>query len=361
MTNGSILSPFTDLRTALENPKLQDGHTIYLRQGTHKLTADTTIKASGITVKPYPGEEASICFYSRDGWKKIAIEGDQVRFRHLRIWSDPPHRTMQERFDRANNHCGYITITGDAPDDGLFADCRIHDVYSVQWWTGARGGALYKDCDLLNVGMDCLPGPNYSTDGEFLYTQNLPDAPMKYLYNSIFGPCYSVAFQIYSETQYAHHYRFQDLIFCQSGQLWHSGAPRTDDIVYERALRLNTSYVARDTVAMGDIPTSANAPTVAVNACTTEGAKRIAHIGIYNPTKLDTVSADVTALDLTQGATYRLRNALDPLIDTETLAYDGSGAISIGMADRSVAAPIGADAPLKAWDKRYGAFILERT
>lgn len=355
MADGSVAAPFTDLKTALENPRLRPGHVIYLRAGVHFITSDTVISASNITVLPYPGEEASICFYSRTGWLHLTINGDNVRFRHLRIWSDPPHRMMQQRFDRVNNNCGNIIVVGDAPDDGLFADCRIDNLYDLTWYTASKGGTIYQDCDLLNNGMDSLDG---NRDGEFLYTQNLPDAPNKTVSNCILGPCYSVSFQVYSEGSYAFHYRFNDLILCQSGVLYHSGYPTIDDIVYTRVMRLDTPYVPRHEVIMGDVPFNDPDPTVIVNACTTPGAKRLAHIGVHNPQAAGSVSADVAALGLTNGKSYRLRNALDPA-DITVFTYDGSGAIDLPMTNRSVATPIGDTVPLKAWDARYGAFVLE--
>lgn len=353
--NGSEISPFTDLKTALENPKLKSGHIIYLRAGVHYLRADTEINISDVTIRPFPGEDASICFYSRTGLLHLFINGDNVRFRSLRIWSDPPHRMMQQRFDRDNNHLGAIRANGIAPDDGLFADCQIDNLYSVSWSIPSVGGVLYQDCDLLNNGMDSLDGQR---DGEYLYGQNDQNAPDKTVANCILGPCYSVAFQIYTEGSYAQHFRFNDIIACQSGSLFHSGPPRTDDIIYTRAMRLATTYSGFDNVTMDDIPLNDPDPTVIVNACITLGARRIAHIGVHNPQSAASVTADVSALGMVSGATYQLRNALDPA-DVTAFTYDGSGAISVPMANRSVAIPIGDSVALKAWDARYGAFVLQ--
>lgn len=357
MADGSIIAPFTDLKTALENPKLQDGDTIYLRHGVHLITEATTISASGITIRPYPGEVASIRFHTREGQKRLTIDGNNVRFRHLELWSDPPHRMMRYRFDRAEIHQFNVLVNGNAPDDGLFADCRIHDMYDVQWYGQSQGGCIYRDCDLFNMGIDSADG---IADGEHLYTQNLDTSPLKYVDNSVFGPCYSVSFQCYSEKGYVCNYRFRDLIFCHSGQIYNATyANPIVNLRYERLMRLNTPVLDWAGVEWDEIALSANSPTIIVNPCTTTGAKRVAHIGINNPTSEAAVSVDVSALSLTTGASYRLRNALDPLADYEDFAYDGSGAISINMTARSVAVPIGAAAPLVAWDVRFGAYVLE--
>ena len=123
-------------------------------------------------------------------------------------------------------------------------------------------------------------------------------------------------------------------------------------------MRLDTPYVSRSTVTMDDVPLNDPDPTAIVNACTTPGSRRIAHIGIHNPQSAASVTADVSALGLVTGTGYRLRNALDPA-DVTAFEYDGNGSVSIPMAARSVAIPIGDTVPLKEWDDRYGAFVLE--
>jgi hypothetical protein len=357
MPNGSASDPFTDLKTALQNPLLQAGDTIYLRQGTHRLTEDVTISASGVTIKPYPGEQADICFYSRDGWKRLFITGNNVRFRHLRIWSDPPHRLIQGTQDRANNHMGVIEVQGDAPADGLFADCTLHDLYGVWWFAASKGGMLYRDCTVYNFGLTDING---RPDGEMMYTQNWHDAPVKQVANTIFGMTYSLSFQLYTGNGYVRHYRFDDLIFCRSDRIYHhSSTNAIEDVAYTRLMRLDTPFVEYAGVTRDEIALPADTPAVSVCACTTDGAARIAHIGVWNPSALAAVDCNVSALNLADGA-YRLRNALNPLAEWATVQCAG-GVVSVPMDVWTIAAPIGEAAALRMWDARYGAFLLEHT
>src|SRR3990167_3166706 len=57
--DGSLLSPYARLADVLANPRLQAGHTIYLRAGTHIIDTPLHIPA-GVTLRPYADEPAVI-------------------------------------------------------------------------------------------------------------------------------------------------------------------------------------------------------------------------------------------------------------------------------------------------------------
>lgn len=445
LRDGSFVRPFNDLAAALENPLLKPGQTIFLFGGIHYIDREVVISTSDITVQPYQDDEAEIVFRCPNNTRMfLRVQGNNVRFRHLNIRSNPASRQSPMRKQYVGAPLAWISIESDAPHDGLFADCRLHDMGHVGWFAGSRGGCIYRDCDLYNFGWATADGGH---DGEFLYTQNAPGAPIKHVRNTIFSQAYSTALQVYGINGPVSHYHFDRIIVIQSGLFYISSGLGVDDITITDSAFLNNWFIAGDatlpngmlsisgidhahihgirindwnnlaltntrsavTLLSTQVPMLDSAghgrrdinhnayyaprlqtfwrgdekltfnqwqaeghdldssythglPSdnwIRIYPCSTQGAKRIAHIAIFNWQQLDTVSADVTALDLQTGATYRLRNALDPLNDTEMLIYDGSGAISIGMADRSVAAPIGGTGPLRTWDKRYGAFILE--
>ena len=96
---------------------------------------------------------------------------------------------------------------------------------------------------------------------------------------------------------------------------------------------------------------------VFVYPCSTR--PKLAHIAAYNWRGLDRVNADVSALGLRGGTTYRIRNAYNPQVDMTTFVHTGSSEIALPFADRSVALPIGWGIPLAKIDPRFGAFILE--
>jgi hypothetical protein len=96
---------------------------------------------------------------------------------------------------------------------------------------------------------------------------------------------------------------------------------------------------------------------VQVNVCSS--GKMKAFVGVSNMQSLDTVAVDVSGLSLVQGASYRLRNAYDPLADTEDFVYDGSGSIEVNFVGRSIAVPIGDEAAIESLSAEKGAWILE--
>lgn len=352
---GSRARPFTNLADALENPLLRPGSTIWLNAGTHVITRDITIKARNITIQPSPGEKASICFFSRSGWKRLTVVGDGVQFKNLEIWSNPPHRVMEQRFDRENNHLGVLDIRGNAPETGMFISCSIHDLYTAYWYIDSIGGVLYRDCNFYNFGMDSKDGMR---DGEYLYSQNYPDAPEKSLQNCIFAPGYSVTLQLYTETGYVQNYKLERLITL-GGYLFHSAPPRLNNVAYDHILRLGTLYNTWGGIIMDDVHLSENGATVIVNQCGADAYPRIAHIGIFNPARDSVISVDVSGLPMTVNHQYVLRNALSPITDLDEFIYDGSGQIHVDCATRDVALPIGGASALWQWDSQYSAWILE--
>lgn len=199
MSAGTLLDPFTDLKTAFENPYLKDNQTIYLRAGTHYLYEDTTISKSDITIQPYPGEVAVISFKPLANTPNfLDINGNNVRFRNLEITSEPTNREAPTRGNHTGVQLGWIRANGHVASDGLFRNCVLHDLASCAWYgDNGQEGVLYKDCLLYNWGWPVETG---EVDGEYLYGQNGSTYPVKSIENSLFGPSFSVGFQIYGES-----------------------------------------------------------------------------------------------------------------------------------------------------------------
>jgi len=85
-----------------------------------------------------------------------------------------------------------------------------------------------------------------------------------------------------------------------------------------------------------------------------------AFIAMYDRSEPESVTFDVSGLQLVPGASYKLRSGYDYLGDTEDIEYDGSGAITVSMAGRTVAVPNGAEAALVEVNPTVGAWTLER-
>jgi hypothetical protein len=77
---------------------------------------------------------------------------------------------------------------------------------------------------------------------------------------------------------------------------------------------------------------------------------------VYNWTSAPTVTIDLAPLALTAGATYQLINAQNP---AERQTFTAGAPIAVPMTGWGVATPLGASAPLRAWDSRFGVWIVE--
>lgn len=103
--------------------------------------------------------------------------------------------------------------------------------------------------------------------------------------------------------------------------------------------------------------TAVSAPTDAVFITPNADDTQRGLITIYNWTGAITTSVSLASLPLTPGASYKLVNAANP---AESLAFvAGAAPVSIPTGGWSVAKPIGASAPLKAWDSRFLVFLVE--
>jgi hypothetical protein len=157
--DGSVGAPFTDLKTALENPLLDTGDTIYLRAGTHHLTADIDMRASGVTVCPYPGETVVVDLQQSD----LALQAPGLVLRDVTILSSDTQRTSAETGSDPTDILagainGYASLT--------LKNVRITGPRGVGWWTGSTG--LWRGVLVQDVGWDATDRGH----GHALYTQN---------------------------------------------------------------------------------------------------------------------------------------------------------------------------------------------
>lgn len=194
---GNLSDPFDSLMEALMNPRLADGQVIYLRAGTHYLTESVALARSDVTIQPYEGEVARIIFKpTANNPIYLSVNGTGVRFRNLEIGSEPTNRLSPVRGNHTGIQLGFIAVNAPPPPDGLFRNCTLHDLGTCYWY-GGGGGAIFKDCLLYNFGWPVETG---ETDGEYLYTQNAASYDTKYVENCLFGPSFSVGFQVYAQS-----------------------------------------------------------------------------------------------------------------------------------------------------------------
>lgn len=193
------------------------GHTIYLRAGTHYITENTSINLDDITVRPYENEVVKIAFApTANGPCYLSINGANVQFLNMEIASEPVNREAPARGDHTGVQLGFLAVNNNAHPSGTFRNCILHDLGTCYWYVGSQGGVVFKDCLLYNFGWPIVGG---LTDGEYLYTQNAASVPMKYVENSLFGPSFSVGFQVYAQqlafdgSSRATHYTFDQCVW----------------------------------------------------------------------------------------------------------------------------------------------------
>jgi hypothetical protein len=140
MGNGSAIAPFTDLKTALENPQLRTGHAIYLRAGTHHLTSDITVTVPSVTVRSYPGESAIIDLQQTD----LNLNATGITLSDITIISSDQNRDTDAEDFITGITAGAVNIY--API--TLTNVRIAGIANVGWWSGSTGtwkGVLAQD------------------------------------------------------------------------------------------------------------------------------------------------------------------------------------------------------------------------
>lgn len=184
MADGSIASPFTDLKTALENPKLTNGHTIYLKAGTHPLRGNTTVRAAGITVRPYQSASVIIDLQQAD----LFLSSNGLTLRDVTIISSDQQRTdSQPGSTPTDVQAGAMNVY--APLSLI--NVRVAGTTLMGWWAGSTGtwrGVLVQD-----IGWDA-PDRGH---GHALYSQNDGTGGLKTLDTCVLVNGYSYSLHIY--------------------------------------------------------------------------------------------------------------------------------------------------------------------
>jgi hypothetical protein len=187
MADGSAASPFTSLKTALENPLLESGDTIYLRAGTHHLAADTTAAAAGITVRPYQSEAVVIDLQQSN----LNLNAPSLALRDVTILSSDQQR------DTTNTGSAPADISAGAVNVGLsitLTNVRITGSSGVGWWSDSTG--TWKGVLVQDTGWDA-PDRGH---GHALYMQNNASYGRKTLEACILVNGYGYSLHIYGSS-----------------------------------------------------------------------------------------------------------------------------------------------------------------
>lgn len=196
--DGSIIAPFQSLSEALANPRLQSGHTIWLRAGTHVLTQDIDCNASGITIRPYGNERPIIDL----GQHILVFYGADVTCLDLPFYSsDPDRETDIAGSDPADIYRGYVDFRG---ANVVVRGCSFRDTKGVGWWSTSYG--IWEGNLVQDTGWQ---GPDRG-HGHCFYTQN-NELGMKYVTANVFLAGFGGNLRLYgSSDSYLKHYRLTD-------------------------------------------------------------------------------------------------------------------------------------------------------
>lgn len=344
---GRVNDPFTDLKTALENVKIKSGHTVYLRAGTHHLTANTTMPGAGATVYPFPGEQAVIDMTGAqvaDGngdaataQNALTLTGAATRFQDVYITSYPLTRVTPARGTYPLG-MGRFWISAASPTEGSgyasLKRCIISNVIDVASYTSNAGGVVAEDCIVFDTGWDATS----EGDGEHFYSQNASASPQKIFRRCLFGRSYGLAVQLYAESSPQNwHYLFEDITYLAT--MYASAGQERNDVTYRRLLAwkswislgggdtANTDLVVEDCVVAGN----------SINVSSSDGTTITGNTVV----RLDGVGE--MGIGLAQGAitvdnnhyygnvVLKYDNAIKTWAEWQTLGFDANGTYSADL------------------------------
>jgi hypothetical protein len=212
LNDGSCSSP-VDIRTAIQ--MIGAAGTVYVRGGG-ECTMDKNALSTrdDITIQSYQHEHAKIRIVSPDGAPesevvKIDLGGMRNQMRkngkgQLEIYSTPTYRgpTGYTGVNGIYPAIGRIDYSAnEAPSTGCFNGIIVHDLLTIAAQQRPRGGLVAKGVMILNMGYQ-YKGSHCENreNGESFYLQNPVEAPIKQVFNCLFGPSYGYIVHVYAES-----------------------------------------------------------------------------------------------------------------------------------------------------------------
>lgn len=367
---GELSKPMTIYQGA-SDLRMQLGHHAYLADKSYPLPTALTFSRAGVIYAPYqvgsPVLQPSVA--------NITISADDVTITGVEIAGISNNRVSAQSGPNPTDIDYYrlmimgkrITLQG----------CIIHDITELNIDHAAASFTL-RDCIVYNMGW--LGSDNWH--GHQFYAQNDGGGPLRII-NCIFAQSGAYGVHLYGNIANLLGLHITNLIqfnpkFAVGGEvnapvddvimtdsvLWNPSANFGRSSVNCGSLTLTGNYYGlqapiissawQNVVNTGNVTGSGGANVVKVFPCTTPN--KVAHIAVLNWEQLGAV--DVTIDGLTVGATYKLRNAYDPMVDVTEFTYAG-GAIALPFIGRTIAKPYGFDSALATLDPRFGAWQLE--
>lgn len=189
--------------------RIKAGHDITLNNGTHVLTANTSLGVASVYIHAANPLAATLDLtgaqvdadYGDAGTAQniFTLTGQAVRVEDAIIISVPQIRITPQRFTYPLGF-GRLWITGASPADGSgyasFKRCIIGNILDLVSYTPSAGGVVAEDTIFYDNGWDTTE----VYDGEHFYTQNLEASPNKIMRRCLLGRVYGEGVQQYSES-----------------------------------------------------------------------------------------------------------------------------------------------------------------
>lgn len=352
--------------------RMQAGQFAYLMDGAYPLSAALTFSKSGVTYVPYGNARPVL----QPSVSNITITGDDITITGVEIGGVNTNRVSAQAGSFPTDiDFNRLIITGKRV---TLAGWIIHDITELNIDHTAHSVTL-RDCIVYNMSWYSLVD---GWHGHQYYTQDDGGGAMQII-NCIFAQSGAYGVHFYAVNGNLLGLHITNLIqfnpkFAIGGE---ANAPVDDIVMTDSVLWNPSARIGRNSTNCGSLTLTGNyyglqgpiispawqhvtdignvtasdgANVIKVFPCTT--ANKVAHIAVMNWEQLDTVEATIDGL--TVGATYRLRQAYNPMGDVSEFEYRG-GTVPLSFMDRTVAIPVGFDTALATLDKRFGAWQLE--
>lgn len=366
---GNITDPFT-ITEALNSVQIQPGHTLWLRGGTYTgafVCALNGTSDNSITIKPYNNETVII-----DG--SLTVNGDDVIIQGLEILNSA---WLTRVSAETGSNPSDIPVAGNG-GSGLdiygkrvtVKRCVIHDTrQGIGFWTPAVDATI-EECVIFNNGWNA---PD-RTHGHQLYVQNATGT--KQIKRCVFAGGYSdYSVHGFTTSGDIQGFNFEECIHINKQWLVGGGTPvdrltLTRNILWDGILQLGFSSIQNESAdlvnnilanTVGRITSGTWVDLVESGTDTTTGNRAIIYgrnVAIFNQANAASVSVNLGAMGLTNGVTYKLRNAQNYLNEWISFTYNGS-AVNVPMSGWTVAVPIAAASALDVTTfPTFGVFVV---
>jgi hypothetical protein len=358
-TEGNAVDPFHSINEAITNPRLKPGQTINLLAGTHRVPNSLTLANVGL-IKSYDGPLAATINLTgaqvADGYGDATAAQNNLylnvaaqRIEDCVISSQPLTRTTPTR-GLYPLGMGRLWVRAASPSDGSeYASlkcCVVGNIIDVGSYTNNAGGVVAEDSIFYDNGWDATE----SVDGEHFYTQNNSASPTKIFRRNLFGRCFGLAFQLYSESAPRNwHILIVDGTFLST--LYASAGQERNDVTYRRLCfwkawlslgggdTANTDLVVEDCYVAGQSITVSSSNGTTITGNTVVKLDGVGEMGIGTAQGV----IEVDGNHYYGGVVLKYNNAIKTWAEWQALGFDANGTYSADLPTETAAFVVASD------------------